>query len=137
MTEITITGLAGTERVLSRLPGIVEDAAEDAAGDVAANEVPRIVTRARSVGRQAQLAARSVRVGADGIVAATGGGVPAAIFYGAEFGGGGRPTTRQFRPFRGTRGYWFWPQLLDDADRIAEQVGDAGLEPAAAEWGRD
>ena len=137
MTEITITGLNAAERVLSRLPGIVEEGAEDAAREVAASEVPRIVTRASSVGRQAQLAARSVQARPDGIVGAAGAGVPAAIFYGAEFGGGGRAATRQFLPFQGTRGYWFWPQLRDDEDRIADQIADGALEPAAREWERD
>lgn len=31
------------------------------------------------------------------------------IFYGSEFGGQGRPTTQQFLPHRGKRGYWLYP----------------------------
>ena len=36
------------------------------------------------------------------------------VFFGAEFGGGMRKSTKQFRPHRGTQGYWMWPQLRED-----------------------
>lgn len=135
MDGFKVDGLAETERLLDRFPSMIENALEDAAPEILADEVPRIQARAGRAGRQARLAARSVRPGPDGIVAAAGGGVPAAIFYGAEFGGGGRPSTRQFPPHRGTRGYFLFPQLRDDEDRMVERFAEA-LDPVADRWGR-
>lgn len=42
------------------------------------------------------------------------------VFFGSEFGGGGRPTTHQFEPHRGTEGYWFFPTLRDNEDRMLD-----------------
>lgn len=136
MTEIEIDGLDDTIRFLSHLPAAAERAAEEGAQDAAGNEVPRIRARAGQVGRQQALAARSVRTSPDGIVAGAGGGVPAAIFYGAEFGGGGEPRTRQFDPHRGTAGYFLFPQIRDDESMIIEQVAEA-FDPILTEWDRD
>lgn len=37
---------------------------------------------------------------------------------GAEFGGQGRPTTQQFRPHKGRTGYFVYPAIRDNADKI-------------------
>lgn len=42
------------------------------------------------------------------------------VFFGAEFGGGRKPTTKQFRPHQGRKGYWFWPQIREDEGRMLE-----------------
>ena len=59
------------------------------------------------------------------------------VFAGVRFAGArARVTTAQFRPWRGRQGYWFWPQLRTDADRMLqrwEQVVTA----IAREWGQD
>jgi hypothetical protein len=55
------------------------------------------------------------------------------IFFGAEFGGGARPTTKQFLRHRGQSGYFFWPtvrkrkneiarEYLDGLDRVIKQL---------------
>lgn len=132
MTEINVEGIDETVRFLSSLPAAVDRAGDDAAVDVGRVEVPRIRARAGQVGRREALAVRSVRASADGIVVAAGGGVPAAIFFGAEFGGGGRPRTRQFAPYR-AGGHFLYPQLRDDEDRIVELFGDA-LDPVLGEF---
>lgn len=134
MAEIEVEGLDDTIRFLSRLPAVIEKAADAAAKDAAGDEVPRIRSRAGQVGRREALAARSVRSSPDGIVAAAGGGTPAAIFYGAEFGGGGRPRTRQFAPYN-QGGYFLYPQLRDDEALMADRVFDA-LEPIMIDWER-
>lgn len=133
--QVEIEGLAGTLRALDRLPDVLDRLAGDAGEASARDEVPRIKGRAARVGRVQALAARSVRVQGGRLVGAAGGGVPAAIFYGAEFGGGNKPTTRQFDPFRGQRGYWFWPQLRDDEGRIVSAYSDA-LDDLEQEWTR-
>ena len=56
------------------------------------------------------------------------------VFFGAEFGGGARPTTQQFLRHRGQSGYFFWPtvrkrknaiakEYLDGIDRVVKQLG--------------
>ena len=56
------------------------------------------------------------------------------IFFGAEFGGGARPSTRQFLRHRGQSGYFFWPtvrkrkneiakEYLEGIDKVVKQLG--------------
>lgn len=56
---------------------------------------------------------------------------------GTEFGGGATNRTRQFRPHRGTQGYFFWPSIRansgeikkrwdDLVDRLAEEAENGG-----------
>ncbi|NYE68861.1 hypothetical protein [Microlunatus parietis] len=127
MTDIQVEGIDEAVRFLSRLPAAVDRASDDAAADVGRVEVPRIRARAGQVGRREALAVRSVRASADGIEVGAGGGVPAAIFFGAEFGGGARPRTRQFAPYRAD-GHFLFPQLRDDEERIVDLFADA-LDP--------
>jgi DNA mismatch repair ATPase MutL len=58
----------------------------------------------------------------------------ADVFFGAEFGGGARPTTKQFLRHRGQSGYFFWPtvrkrknaiakEYLDGMDRVVKELG--------------
>lgn len=42
------------------------------------------------------------------------------VFFGAEFGGQARPTTRQFLRHRGRSGYFFWPTVRRLKDKIAQ-----------------
>ena len=42
------------------------------------------------------------------------------VFFGAEFGGGARPTTRQFLRHRGRSGYFFWPTVRKHKADIAD-----------------
>ena len=56
------------------------------------------------------------------------------VFFGAEFGGGGRNSTRQFLRHRHQSGYFFWPtvrkrknaiakEYLDGMDRVVKELG--------------
>jgi hypothetical protein len=47
------------------------------------------------------------------------------VIFGSEFGGGARKTTRQFRPHRGTIGYFFYPAVRSGQDEALEQWLDA------------
>jgi len=42
------------------------------------------------------------------------------VFFGAEFGGQARPTTRQFLRHRGRSGYFFWPTVRKHKGDIAD-----------------
>ena len=48
---------------------------------------------------------------------------PAAA--GAEFGGQGRPTTQQFKPWLGQQGYFLFPTIRRDSERINETYREA------------
>ena len=42
------------------------------------------------------------------------------VFFGAEFGGGATPTTKQFLRHRGRSGYFFWPTVRKHKGDIAD-----------------
>lgn len=129
----TVTGLEEIDRLLSRLPDQVQKELTAALAEYAAGEQDRIRAAARRVSAQAALAARSVtagrtrdggRISAGGSVKITGRVSGGDLFFGAEFGGGARPQTRQFRPYE-PRGYWFFPTLRDDEDRMVRMIAAA------------
>jgi len=43
------------------------------------------------------------------------------VFFGAEFGGGRSPTTKQFLRHRGKAGYFFWPTVRKEKTEIARE----------------
>ncbi len=45
----------------------------------------------------------------------------ADVFFGAEFGGGGRNSTRQFLRHRHQSGYFFWPTVRKNKNSIAKE----------------
>lgn len=55
------------------------------------------------------------------------------VFYGAEFGGGRRATTRQFPAHRGRRGYFLYPAARDNGRRFYGMWGDA-IDRAFKAW---
>ena len=46
------------------------------------------------------------------------------VFFGAEFGGGSTPNTRQFLRHRGQSGYFFWPTVRKKKNEIAKRYLD-------------
>lgn len=58
----------------------------------------------------------------------------ADVFFGAEFGGGARPTTRQFTRHRGRKGYFFWPTVRRMKDQIAKEYLD-GIDRVVSTFG--
>ena len=58
----------------------------------------------------------------------------ADVFFGAEFGGGARPTTKQFLRHRGQSGYFFWPTVRKRKNEIAKEYLD-GLDRVVKELG--
>lgn len=83
--------------------------------------------RARYVGGVASLVKVTGSSGAVFVSDARGG----LVWGGAEFGGGSRPATRQFLPYRGTigGGYFLWPTIRErasaDIGRYSEALDDA------------
>lgn len=68
---------------------------------------------------QQALAAQSLSYSADELGAQITNDSP--LFFGAEFGGQGRPSTMQFPPYQGKRGYFLFPTARANADRFNEQ----------------
>lgn len=125
---------------MAALPSVTDQAATKAIDGWTSVEANRIKAAAASVDAQARLAADSVRAAGTGELTAGGSGrLPSGtgtygdLFFGAEFGGGSRPETRQFRPYKPT-GYWFFPTVeADEDDSLIEAAGD-GLDAAAKRW---
>lgn len=56
------------------------------------------------------------------------------VWFGVEFGGGARRTTRQFQPHRGKDGYAFWPTVRAQHDQIRDDYLDAVAQAAGPDW---
>lgn len=131
---IEIVGLKETTKLLRGMDKELSKLARQISFDITDQEAAKI--RLRASGKQAQLAARSVKAKKDRIPTIQGGGATRLqsstgkvrgenIFFGAEFGGRGRKTTMQFRPHLGRTGYFFWPQLRDDTDEMFKEWSKA------------
>lgn len=131
-------------RRLNRLPQTAKQEIREAARAIAEDEAARIRSAGGSDDKQSDAVASFVRARSDrmpAIVAGgrkkagvSGGATVSELFFGAEFGGARRPTTRQFRPWRGRQGYWFWPTLRADRGRMMERWLGA-LSAIEREWG--
>jgi hypothetical protein len=142
--------LAAARRKLRGLPRDLNRKIRDASGQIAADELPRLQDAAQGDPLSEIIAqglavrrdrAPAIRAGGNATVAALADGrskLPTFgdLFFGAEFGGQGRPTTRQFRPHRGRAGYWLYPQLRDDAPRMLEDWTGV-IDDLITEWETD
>lgn len=126
---VEVEGLREAVKALKALddkaPGELRDASKGIAEDVAG----KAKARASSLGGVAAHVAPTIsaRAGATSAGVGLGGaGNPEAM--GAEFGGGRRPTTQQFQPWRGngeSAGYFVYPTIRDESDHIVDQFTDA------------
>lgn len=111
--------------ITKRFPEVMAETATNIARDW--------VSLAQAAAGQPQqaLAARDLSAQSDGEGATITNDSP--LFFGAEFGGQGRPTTMQFPPYQGKRGYWFYPTARENADRFNQQWADA-VDVAMKPW---
>ncbi len=133
----------GLNELVARLK--VLEAGSEVAVRLANKEAATFVTAgaraaASALGGVAAHAAPSLKASA-GVksagVALGGGDHPEAL--GAEFGGGRRPTTQQFKPWRGngaTAGYFLYPTIRRDHEKIDETYR-AALDKIIKEAGLD
>lgn len=132
-----IEGLRRFLRLLNTLPKEMQNETRDASQEIA----NRMVSSAKNAAHTPlqTLAASTLTAKRDRIpVVQSKGtvrkGVKAQdIFYGAEFGGGKRPTTRQFLPHRGKRGYFLYPAIRSNSQRFWDDWVKA-IETAMAGW---
>lgn len=142
MIDTELIGGKALTKAAADIPSAVGRAADASLKSFASSEVSRLRSAAAGASRVARLAARGVkstgavggaRISAGGSGQATTGATFGDLFFGSEFGGGGRPSTRQFEPYR-AEGYWFFPTIQDDEDEL-DDVGRAALAAAGKVWG--
>lgn len=107
LKEIGPEAAKESRKVSRKVAGFVADDAKSAAyslGGVAAHVAPSIKPSAGAVSAGVAL-----------------GGAAYPMALGAEFGGRGRPTTMQFQPHLGRTGYFVYPTIRRDGDRIESE----------------
>ena len=132
----------GLREVLARLNKLGPDLNKEvrvSSKEIAEEEAGRIRSAAGGSGDVVSAAVgATVRARSDRLPSIVGGGARrlqqlsgkprlSDVFFGAEYGGGKRATTRQFRPHKGKVGYWFWPQIREDQELMLRQWTE-GLE---------
>ena len=129
-SEVTeIQGLVEFLRCLNSIEKELPKQLADASQQVARDWVAAAKGKANRPG--ANKAAQSLIVGggADGAIITN----DNPLFYGEEFGGQARPSTMQFPPHQGQRGYWFFPAARENADKF-QKVWEAAIDEATKSW---
>ena len=128
--HINVEGLPKIMRALRGMPRDISSDVRRASKKIASDEVVRIRAAAATKGAMSIRAASKIRARSDRVptIKAAGSsplfrkGVPSGqVFFGAEFGGRERKTTRQFQPHTGHEGRWFWPTLRADSDQMISE----------------
>lgn len=140
---IRVTGLRELLRDLNHLGPALNREVRVASREIAETEAGRIKAQAAGSDKLSAAVGVSVRTRSDRVPTIIAGGAKRAavsgrpkagdVFFGAEFGGQRRKTTRQFRPHLKKQGYWMWPQIREDeaamqrtwleaVDRLLEQT---------------
>jgi hypothetical protein len=140
-----IEDLPGILKRLNALPKTAQAEIRTAAQAIADEEAERIRAAASGSGGQAAAIAPFIKARRDRVPAIAAGGSAKAkvaggatrgeIFFGAEFGGQARPTTQQFRPHKGREGYFFYPTLRADSERMVERWLGV-VRAVEREWGK-
>lgn len=138
---LTFYQVEGLSRALRALPRTASARLRDASQEIASRVASDAAARASAQGGAAAKVAPSIRAGRDRVpLVRMGNSSPIRsgprqtigdLIWGAEFGGGARPTTRQFRPWKGSgtgAGYFLWPTVRDDRSFIETAYGDALLD---------
>ena len=134
--RIHVEGLNETLRAFRQYGPEAANELRTEAKNIAATVAAKQQAAGRSSSRQSAMAAPTVRARRDRVPVIVAGGRSKAgmVFFGAEFGGQRRPTTRQFRPYKGHTGYWFYPTLRASMPAILDAYSRA-LDRAARRWG--
>lgn len=123
--EWKIEGLKRFLRLLNSLPKDMQNEVRDASQNIASTMVSSAKNAAHTPLQT--LAASTLQAKRDRVPVVTAKGTVRKgvkaqdIFFGAEFGGGKRPTTRQFLPHRGKRGYFLYPTIRANSQRIWDE----------------
>ena len=142
--QVKVEGLDSTLRAFNAYGKDANRELRQAAGGHVDRIVEMLNTAAANAGKGAALSAGSVKRKSDRVPALTAGGsrkvrsstgkvTAGDVFFGFEFGGGARPTTRQFPPWLGKTGYWFWPLLRREMPALRRAYMKT-LDELAAKW---
>lgn len=124
---VTIKNVDAVLARLDRLPATARREVDEVLTDVAKTNAALIRREAGRAGRQAARASRSVAASGHSI---SGGG---PFFLGSVFGGRGRPTTQQFKPYVGGDGYWFFTSLAGGYPAAVEKFSEV-VDAIARDW---
>lgn len=118
-----IDGLQETMDRFRKFPKDVRDGADALVREIT-KYVANQATGAASTAAERR-AARSIKAQKN-TVSLGGGGKksPGRMALGTEFGGGATKRTQQFRPHRGTQGYFFWPSIRQNSGTIRQMWDD-------------
>jgi hypothetical protein len=144
---VQVDGLQETLRAFNKYGKEANRELRQAAGVEADRLVAALTLAGEGAGDQAALTASSVKRRSDRVPVIVAGGdrrirpktrssrkvAAGDVFFGAEFGGGRRPTTRQFPAWRGRVGYWFWPTVRRGLPDLRRRY-IAVLDELAAKW---
>ena len=133
-----VKGLTQLLRALNKIPkdlqNDVRDASQQIANDLVSGAKNAASTPLQNLAAQGLKAKRDrvpvVRVAKAMLRPGTRG---TDVFYGAEFGGGRRPTTQQFPTHRGRRGYFLYPTARARSRRYTDLWADA-VDDAFKAW---
>ena len=122
---VNVEGLAELRRALKAVSADAPKELSAAGKEVASFVAEDARGAASALGGVAAHVAPSIRAAASGGGGAISlGGTAYPMAAGAEFGGRGRPTTQQFEPHLGRTGYFVYPTIRRDADRIESEFAD-------------
>lgn len=144
----TYTTVQGLNKALSRLPKEASAELRKASKAIAKDIADEAAGKARGQGGVAALVAPTIRAASDRVPVIKMGSskkLPESgsgwthgrsgsrqtigdVIWGAEFGGGARPTTQQFLPHKGTVGYFLWPTVRDNSDDMQDRYSEALLD---------
>jgi hypothetical protein len=141
------TTIPGLNKALRSLPKEVSAKMRDAAQGIAGKVAGKAAGAAQSEGGVAALVAPTIKARRDRIPVVRMGSnarLPSDsrnrigdrqtigdVIWGAEYGGGSKPTTRQFEPWRGSgtgAGYFLWPTVRGMNTEIDDTYSKALLE---------
>jgi hypothetical protein len=122
---VNVEGLAELRRALKAVSADAPKELNAAAKEVAAFVADDARSTAAGLGGVAAHVAPSIKpsgTARGGAINLGGAAYPMAL--GAEFGGRGRPTTQQFQPHLGRTGYFVYPTIRRDGDRIESEFSE-------------
>jgi hypothetical protein len=139
----SVYGIKGLNKTLRSLPEEAGDQMRVASKEIADDVASEAATRARGGNAAARLVAGAlstpssriptVKLGGSRKLAPHSGGrarrgkrqTVGEVIWGAEFGGGRRPSTTQFAPHRGRQGYFLWPTIRANSRDIKARYSRA------------
>ena len=124
-----IQGIQQFDRALNEIQSKLPSKTKEAAQQVAKEWIA--AARNKATRPKAREAAQALTVGNDEAGATLVNDHPS--FFGEEFGGQARPSTMQFPPHQGQRGYWLFPAARENQDNFT-RIWERAIDDATQAW---